>query len=191
MMSSFAKRKLNMIIRGHESSTAPIHGGYMVQVFIECAAEKRGMFSSTFVVVSVYPSAASITVPGVGHTPLNIAYEDVRLAILDEHLELSVLESMAKISDQIKEEIDLLQWRYDKSDAEEGQDQDYKDQSDSGDQIVRDTDKIDTENHDRSYHKTDQSDLHYPKLTTEVGTTEVEDIISISVSMTMSRYTGP
>lgn len=63
-------------------------------MFVKHTHQKSGKLSAPRVVLSVDPSACSITVPGSGNAPITIAFEDVRIAINDDQLAHSVVESI-------------------------------------------------------------------------------------------------
>lgn len=57
-------------------------------------------------VLSEDPSAGSITVPGSSNAPINITFEDVRHAIQEDLLAISLTESIDKITGQIEDDLD-------------------------------------------------------------------------------------
>lgn len=80
----------------------------MVQVFIKHQHQKRGRWSSSRVVLSVDASAGSITVPGAATKPITVAFEDVRIAVVEDNLAQAVIESIDEITDQIEHEINKI-----------------------------------------------------------------------------------
>lgn len=70
--------------------------------------KKTSNLSQPRVVLSIDPSADSITVPRASHILITVALENVRLAIVDEQMTLSVLEFIDQITAQIKDEIKLI-----------------------------------------------------------------------------------
>lgn len=78
-----AKRKLNLSLRFHATSSPRLKVGDMVQVYLKRVLEKRGRWSSPRVVLSIDPSAGSISVPGSANNQITVAFEEFRLAIVE------------------------------------------------------------------------------------------------------------
>lgn len=103
-----AKQKLNLILRSNKSASRPIQTGDTVQVFIKHHYEKGGRWSTPRIVLSVYSNTGAITVTGSSNSTLIVVFEYVRLAIMDEHLADSVLNSIDDMTYKIEEELNII-----------------------------------------------------------------------------------
>lgn len=89
-----AKRPLNLILRSPSPASPSLQVGDMVLVYRKHSHDKRGRWTAPGVDLSIDRSAASITGASSGRKDVTVAFENVRPAISEEQLALTVLESI-------------------------------------------------------------------------------------------------
>lgn len=124
---NFATKKiLNAILRSKVTKDSIVKQGDLVQVFCKLQNAKRSKGLTPRNVTSVDKDTGAITVPGARGKPISAAIEDVRIAVSDDELCQTVLESVDEFQEPIGMELDKFEEGIEKeADAENRDDANY------------------------------------------------------------------
>lgn len=101
------KRKLNLILRTKSTNYQVIDPGDLVQLFIKNGHKNRGRCLSTRVVQQFDNSDGTVSSRGSNGRNVVPAFEDTRMAIVNDDFVASMIESIDNLSDEISESLDI------------------------------------------------------------------------------------
>lgn len=97
------KRKLSIILRARCRYNLTVFRGDMVEVYVKRDNDKHGKWSSARVLLKVYRSAWTVTVPVSRGNTIQAAVEDVRLEVDDESYASHVRDSNDALDDAMSQ----------------------------------------------------------------------------------------
>lgn len=101
-----AKRKFNKIPRSKSTTDPILNPGYLVQVFIQNAHEKRRKLLSPRIISQIDQSAGTVTIPGSNGHKITAAFEDSRHAITHDDFATSIVKLIDNLDEAISDALD-------------------------------------------------------------------------------------
>ena len=100
-----AKRKLALILRSKATIEENISVGDMIEVYHKTGMNKKGIWSTPKIVLSVDYESRTVTVPGRAGKRSTVAVKDIRMALTENSFEESIQLSLDKLDETIEDEI--------------------------------------------------------------------------------------
>lgn len=100
-----AKRKMSIILKSKASIEEHISVGDMIEVYHKTGMNKRGVWSTPKIVLSIDHDARSVTVPGRAGKRSTVALEDIRKSLPEDSFEETNQLSLDKLEESIEDEL--------------------------------------------------------------------------------------